>query len=235
LGDCFRIYNLTQLAKYIPGSIWQFVGRIAILRERGVNGAVIRDALLAEHLWVLLIASGLGAVLVSLTGNAYFNAWVERFNDKWWLDSFILAGTLAVIFGIIVAGIRRHQMISLFSWLASLFPPLNAFCVLLLTWLCLGASLWTTLSPYLPAPPPLAYIVGAYCIAWAIGFVIPFAPAGIGIREALLVLALAPLVGNEIAVLLAGINRAVYFLAELLLAALSSRMRTPEPEDTVLK
>jgi hypothetical protein len=225
LGDCFRIYNLTQLGKYIPGSIWQFVGRIVIMRERGVNGAVIRDALLAEHLWVILIASGLGSVLVSVNDCAYFSIWLKRLNN-WWLGSFVFAGLLTAILGVVLAWIRRYRITVLFGWLASLFPPLGAFCALLVTWSFFGASLWITLSPYLSALPPLTYIIGAYCIAYVIGFVVPFAPAGLGIRDALLVLALAPLVGNEIAILLAGINRIIYFLAELLLAAISILMQT---------
>lgn len=38
LIESYRLYNLSQLGKYIPGSIWQFVGRIGMLRERDVPG-----------------------------------------------------------------------------------------------------------------------------------------------------------------------------------------------------
>ncbi|MHB9140071.1 MAG: hypothetical protein ACYC4Q_11775, partial [Victivallaceae bacterium] len=64
--DCYRIYNITQLGKYIPGSIWQFVGRIAVLRERGASAKTIRDSIMAEQIWVLLTAFIFGTVLVLL-------------------------------------------------------------------------------------------------------------------------------------------------------------------------
>ena len=69
--------------------------------------------------------------------------------------------------------------------------------------------------------PPFAYILGSYCIAYVVGFFVPFAPAGLGVREATIVFAIAPFVGNEIAILLAGINRVLYFAVELLLAGIS--------------
>ena len=63
-GDAFRIYNLTQLAKYIPGAIWQFVGRFAVLRDKGISTAAIRDSLLAEQGWIAGSALICGLVLV---------------------------------------------------------------------------------------------------------------------------------------------------------------------------
>ncbi|MCG8124436.1 MAG: hypothetical protein N0E55_10825, partial [Candidatus Thiodiazotropha taylori] len=34
---CFTIYNITQLGKYIPGSIWQYVGRITLYKEAQIS------------------------------------------------------------------------------------------------------------------------------------------------------------------------------------------------------
>ena len=61
--DAFRLYNLSQLGKYLPGSVWQFIGRAAAYRHLGAQYGPIRDALLCESLWIVAGASVVGAVL----------------------------------------------------------------------------------------------------------------------------------------------------------------------------
>ena len=43
--------------------------------------------------------------------------------------------------------------------------------------------------------PAFAFLLGAYTFAWLVGFVVPFAPSGLGVREATLIALLAPVVG----------------------------------------
>ena len=88
---------------------------------------------------------------------------------------------------------------------------------LLFVWIFFGASLWITIIPFTYYSPPYSFILGIYCIAYIAGFFVPFAPAGLGIREPVLVLGLTLFVNIDIAILLAGINRIVYFGVEVLL------------------
>ena len=45
------------------------------------------------------------------------------------------------------------------------------------------------------ADPGFSYLLGAYTFAWLAGFVVPFAPSGLGVREATLIALVAPVVG----------------------------------------
>jgi uncharacterized membrane protein YbhN (UPF0104 family) len=58
-------------------------------------------------------------------------------------------------------------------------------------------------------------IVGLYALAYAIGFLVPFAPAGIGIREAILVAGMSTLISTEEAIVLASLNRIIYIILEV--------------------
>ena len=213
LSACFCIYNLTQLAKYVPGSVWQFVSRIAILRERGWSVSSIRDSILAEHAWVLATALVFGGLFVVLSDRAWlmreFGSTVPPF--VWVLSG--LAG-LAVLVGAGSSAGRR-----LLSWAWSLRPGGRAIAVLFAAWVFLGTAFWVTLVPFSAGPVPWAYVVGVYCLAYLVGFLVPFAPAGLGAREAVLVAGAGPLVGVELAIFLAAVNRILYVLMELGLAA----------------
>lgn len=212
--DSYCIYNLTQLAKYIPGSIWQFVGRIVIYRERGAPHATIRDALLAEHFWVVLSALLLAALLIPFGRADFLSTWWSEHGLAPETTRLLLATLLLA--AVLVLLLPRGR--ALLRWLLRVRPPLGALPALLLMWLCLGAALWITLAPFVAAMPSLAFLVGLYAFAYVAGFLVPFAPAGLGVREAVLALGLLPHVGADIALLLAAINRVLYFAVELLVA-----------------
>lgn len=233
-GDSYRIYNFTQLGKYIPGSIWQFVGRVTILRERSVPITVIRDSLLAEHLWVISSAVLLAGILILTSRPDFFIFWLADagFEIRW---SWFLAA-LALLLITVISALFMYKRLS--RWLLRLMPPSSAVPALLLTWFFLGASLWVTILPFVESMPPLSYVVGIYCFAYLAGFLVPFAPAGLGIREAILTFALMAFVRVDVAILLAAVNRILYFGVEVLLALLGLRAKNlfipgPKVKDTV--
>jgi uncharacterized membrane protein YbhN (UPF0104 family) len=58
--------------------------------------------------------------------------------------------------------------------------------------------------------------VGAYALAWTVGFLFLLAPAGAGLREVVLVLALAPALHGPAATAVAVVSRGVMTLGDLL-------------------
>jgi hypothetical protein len=88
---------------------------------------------------------------------------------------------------------------------------------MLLAWASLGTSFWITLGPFSEVPVPWIFTIGVYCLAYIAGFLVPFAPAGLGVREGVLALGMAAYLTPEMALLLAALNRGVYLLAEIIL------------------
>jgi hypothetical protein len=215
--DCFYIYNFTQLAKYMPGSMWQFVSRFVILNSRGYKGGIIRDALIAEHLGVILVAVVLGIFLPFLGGDPYIVKVIQLCSVGFWCALLLVAtSTMAVIARLKLIGYFRAMVL----WFIRLLPPLRIVVVLVPIWMFFGASIWITFIPFVENLPPYFQVVGAYCLAYLAGFLVPFAPAGIGIREAVLFFWLSKWVDSDIALLLTAVNRFVYIAAEILLFAI---------------
>jgi hypothetical protein len=220
-AESYRIYNLTQLAKYIPGSVWQFVGRIAILRERGVPAQAIRDSLLAEHFWVIVSAGFMAPVLVLGSNPDFFPRWLTNVDIGFHLSYLLPAMLVFAILIVLVTVLKRN----LIAWLFRLNPPFTAIPSLLLTWLFLGTSLWVMLVPFTTSLPSLVYVIGIYCLAYVAGFLVPFAPAGLGIREAILVFGLVPFMASDEAIVLAAMSRVIYFSVEIVAAAVCFRRK----------
>jgi uncharacterized membrane protein YbhN (UPF0104 family) len=100
-------------------------------------------------------------------------------------------------------------------------------------WLLYGAHLLVLLTGAgLALTPGLAVrATGAFAASWAIGFLLAFAPAGLGVREIGLVGLLGATVAQPLAVAATLISRLMLTVADLAwpaLALLAERRRRPE-------
>ena len=93
---------------------------------------------------------------------------------------------------------RRRQAA---AWLSESVPLrtrilLAATLLCACTWLVAGVAAWIFVTSVTDGPTPgFSYLLGAYTFAWLVGFVVPFAPSGLGVREATLIALVAPVVG----------------------------------------
>lgn len=212
---CFRIYNISQLGKYIPGNIWHFVGKAAAYKDKGFSISKIRDTLVVENIWLVVGAFGYGLILMLI-----FNFYLIQhlfLSYSLYLAVFLVIVPLLVLLGQKVLKIRFGQIFS--------DHRLNFKIILLqvVIWTLLGLGFALLAVPFIcPEGVSIFMVIGLYAIAYSIGFVTPFAPAGIGVREAVLALGFLPYLPLEIVITLSAANRVLYLLVEIILA-LSSR------------
>ena len=98
-------------------------------------------------------------------------------------------------------------------------PPLRTFFLVVLlyiiSYLVLGLVLFLISSGVFGKDGnDILLLSGIFATAWVAGFVTPGAPAGIGIREVILVAALTPLYGNGTAIGIAAVLRLVTVLGD---------------------
>jgi hypothetical protein len=87
-------------------------------------------------------------------------------------------------------------------------------------WFLTGGAAWTLVDALSTRTESVAFVTGAYALAWLAGFVIVFAPSGLGVREATLVALLAPGFGTGPATALALILRFANIVGDLVALAL---------------
>jgi len=185
-----KIYGLSQLAKYIPGNIMHLASRQAMGQAVGISG------------WTLAKASVWDLGLMSITG-AFFSILI--------LPQFLPIVSLSIaaisfvgILLILVLGLNRYMGLAItraFGWYAVFLMISSMVFVGVLTQTMSEGSIQLSLV--------LLYS-GAFVVAWLVGLVTPGAPAGIGVRELVLVMLLKGLVPES----------------DLLLAVLLSRIVT---------
>lgn len=208
-------YNLSQLGKYLPGSVWQFIGRYGLYRAVDFQPAAIRDALITETAWVLL-----GATIASLLLLAQPFALADVFGRIPGGALWLLA---AGVGGLLVPRVRRLAG----SLIVRYHPTRAALVGQGIIWVSLGGAV-VGLSQALGVEGfGLIFATGLFASAYAIGFLVPFAPAGVGVREGILVTGFLPFMPVDAAVTLALLARILYLLVDLGLALCSAAVTYP--------
>lgn len=212
-----RIWMLSSFGKYLPGKVWAAAGMVTMSERAGISGKVTLAAA------IVMQALGIGAgvaVLAFATGPLV---------EEWYPN----AGPAMVLLGIAVAGmllvVGNRSLLQRFWGLARRTGPppepprtvllAGAIAVNVLAWLVYGAVLVALARGILPEST-LGWreATGAYTASYIVGYLGP-APAGLGLRDGILVLILSQWIGPGPALALAGASRIASTINELGAAA----------------
>lgn len=226
------IFTLSQLAKYIPGNVAHHVGRVALAGYQNYSKKIVIFTMLLEA--ACLVAASLviattwlffqekESIAIFAGSNIYIRIAL----------SLVLAVAFIFFIGWIIPRLRTGRLFNKFNWLEVISPSPGILLLCLLIF-AFSFFLFGIASDILArnifniAESRIGLLTGAFAIAWAAGFLTPGAPAGVGVREAILLKLLEPSYGVEIAVELAISLRGVTIIADGLtfLAALIAKRK----------
>jgi glycosyltransferase 2 family protein len=216
-GNAFIIFGQAQVGKYLPGNVLQYVGRVALGRSYGVN-------------WEEAVVSmGIELLLVMTTGSLWglFGLLLHPNSIPWLMGK--VEGRPPLIYGflfllIILLAVTLAFIKPVRTWLyqrrAYLHPRRIAGAMLLYSvqfflFGLLISLLYRALWPG-GAPVPWFDFVWGFALAWVVGFVVPGAPGGLGIREVCFVGLFSPGMGEGLAISLAMVLRLVTITGDFL-------------------
>ena len=185
LAKGIRVYLITNIAKYLPGNVWHFYGRInAVSQKRGSVSAATFSVLLepllmaASALLIAIFSAALGLVKTDLNFTIYL-------------------GQLLVLMAVLV-GIHPRILNPLLDRLSRSKEKVT-----------LEQKTELTTYPFLPFLGEIGFVlfrglgfifafmvlqsiafsqipsvISAFSIAWLLGLIVPGAPGGVGVFEA---------------------------------------------------
>ncbi len=217
-----KTHLVANLGKYMPGYIWQYVGKATIGRAQGIPIRISSAAIVLE----LVVLLGSGIIVLGLLWAAVALRLQSMFS-------------IARPVGLLVMGV---SILGLFVW-PNLSQPIyrrlnlpvdnvvqRSAILLALTldsagWLALGLSAWflgrSVDSISLTVIPDF---IAATIVAAEVSFLVLFVPFGLGIREGVLTLGLSLVVAAPIAATIAIGTRLILILGELILFAWATRL-----------
>ena len=199
-----RVYLKTNIAKYIPGNIWHYYGRIRLATDANIPNSIATLSVLLEP---LLLAAA--ALLVALVGTPQNRL----------LQIFSLAIVLIAIHPLIL-----NQGIKLVSKLKNkgdevkkiehypFLPLLGELGFLGLRGAGFILTFWA-LHPINLSQIPI--LISSFSLAWLLGLVVPGAPGGIGVFEATATALLGALFSPGLILSVVALYRLISILAEV--------------------
>lgn len=214
LATAVRIYAFSTFAKYLPGNVFHYAGRQLAAGRQGYGQKAVAQATLLEIAGHLGTSLALLLLLLPFIDGPLPGAG-ELFGEHLTIEpaSLFLAGALLTALLLLVQW--RHRVFPVLPrhMLAAVAGLQTAFFVLAtLLGICLAAAVLGA------GPEDLPGIAFACLLAWLVGFVVPGAPGGMGVREACLLLALAPYGETPAILAFAAVSRAALLLGEALFA-----------------
>lgn len=166
-------YMVAQFGKYIPGNVFQFVGRHALGRELGIAHAVLARAALYEIAFLVSAAGVVAGLFVDVVPQG-----LE------WLRPLLAAGGAAGLAAMLaLPRLGSHPLL--------LPMPPHLWARLVVGYLAFFAAfglLYVGCLALFGVAAGFGAPTGAAALGWILGFVVPGAPAGAGLREATMAL-----------------------------------------------
>jgi uncharacterized membrane protein YbhN (UPF0104 family) len=204
------LFFKSQLGKYLPGSVWQYAGRVGLARQRGVP-----------------IQRALVSVVAEIACSAVAAAASASLILGWAAGMGVFVGLAVVLaLGVALRGrladLRGTGRLDRQSLLAALRAGPAAVVLYLFVWGLYGIAFWTTGRALFAIPASeISRYIGVFALAWLAGLVAFFAPGGIGVREAVIAALLSNRLGQADAIVLAATSRIVLSAIDLAAGAAS--------------
>jgi len=212
------IWFMSNLGRYLPGKVWQIAGMAMMARGLGVPGVEAAASSVLAIVICMLAGACLGLALfpAALAGSyAPLVSWA-------WLGLPVM---LAFLHPALLN--RLIRLVSKWSGKPAVMGNLRLrdlllwFTLNLLVWIVYGVCFYYFIHSVIPeARLSLGDAVGIYAVGYIIGFLMIFAPGGLGVRESVFVLLLTTSLGDLGAVVVALISRIWLTLAELVPVAI---------------
>lgn len=213
-----RILLLSQFAKYLPGNVGHHVGRVLLTKRAGLPLDAVVGSMLLDTLLVLAAGAACSLTAVQLLVEVMSHQATGRVR----MLGTVIAGTAIIGLIILLLPPVRRIVIRQASYIQRLIRP-SKLSLLAAAWaahcvnfLAGGTVLYLLCSTF-AGSVAIHYwtgVVGIYSAAWLLGFLVPGAPAGLGVREIALMLGLGPLFGSEPATAAAAALRLITTLGD---------------------
>jgi hypothetical protein len=222
----FTIFTVSQLGKYIPGSIWHFAARINAYKENALSNKKTAQVMLIENIWLVTGAAAFGMLSLSIHNKISGDASLLFFQLPGWLWN--LLPFLVIVFWIIGLFLLDRR-----------FPAGNTgltisrvFLLIMVQsgiWFFLGISYYFLFTN--AGAQNFFLILGGYALSWIAGYVVVFAPGGIGVRESVQVFLFSSIASPQQIVIVSLMHRMVYTIIEVILGLAGYLLSKRNPQN----
>lgn len=203
-SEAFWIITTSQLAKYVPGGIWYTLGRVYLCKTKKLNSGIVFLSVIIETCLLLLTSMIIFLIAIAFTQKA------------------VSVNPLILILIVVVLLFMLHpyflNRLTNFGLKVLKKPEikltieykklLNLSVYFFGLWCAQIIGFYFLINAIMPISfGEIFNLGGAYTLSWMSGFIVLFAPGGLGVREGMMTLLLSPLLPTPLAIAISFISR----------------------------
>jgi len=222
LAALLRIWFLSNLARYIPGKVWQFVGAAQLARTAGISGPVLLTSMVVHAGFSVLSAGVVAAATLPSEGRLPVGGAPGAV--------LIAVAALLLVHPAVLNGFLRlipravHRTVLV--WTGRWRDGVALLALATLSWVFYGLVFALFVDSLVAVPAhAIVPLAGVNALAFLAGYLVFIAPAGLGAREVALTALLAPFAPAPIPAVVAVLSR-LWTVAAEALGALASLARS---------
>ena len=232
--EALCVYAKANIGKYLPGNVMHYVERNLFAGKLGISQKKIAASTVFE-VFTLVSAAFLIGITVSFgqLQSAFYNVFGENYIQI--IAGVILAGIVCLIVAAFLFKKKIASVLAEYKLSDFLLAYIGNVLLYMIVLITLGIIM-VVLYCYMGGTFQLrsaALIVSGFTIAWVLGFIVPGAPGGIGVRELVITLLLSSVVGESLIVTLSVTHRLITIVGDFMayLVMLIIRWRCMEPDN----
>jgi len=213
IGELMRIWFLSNLARYIPGKIFQFVAVAHLGRGAAAGASVLLASLLVHTGYSLLAAAVVGAWTLgpAATPGIHLAVWIVATTG--FAALAVHPRLLDRALGLVSRVMRRD----LLRWHGGWTHSMMLLGLSVAAWMLYGVAYFLFLASLTPLDlASLPALTGVNALSFVAGYLAIVTPGGLGVREAAMTGLLLPVVPASVAAVLSIASRLWTIAAELL-------------------
>lgn len=222
LFENIRIWMLPNLSRYIPGVVWQYMGRAYLMSKQGISKSQGILALVLDGVFTFSIGAFvvlLTVVLFQLPVNSNANSILFLFIPLPILIAIFFSNQklLKIVFGFIKKVSKKD-----FTLPPNEFSPIWILVLCFVTFsqfIVAGLVIFLISREFISLPLNLIPVFsGVYAASWILGYISFFAPGGLGVQELSITGLLSFFMPLPVASLVALLFRFMLIISELVIS-----------------
>lgn len=199
-------WAVSELKRYIPGSLWSFMGRTVLFSKKGITNKNMGKLLIMEAILFVL-----GAGTVSFLAMPFIADFFVPFLNPYL--QIIAVGAFVLVLFLYVFNHKFSKILPRFSALKNVFHLALSFLALLF----FGVGNYLVISSVVSLSPYLVFqLSGFFVLSFLLGYLSLLTPAGFGVREGVMISGLTKLHAVTQAAFGALFSRVLLIISELI-------------------
>lgn len=221
LKNAMYVWIVSNTSRYIPGTIWQYIGRVELAGRFGIPRKEGGVSILYETLLIIIAGCMVSVFALSQWGTLNLKPYM------------VLAGMLIPVVLLhptisnkaleLLSKLTKKEKVSLIQ--IKIQDYIIVMPLFLLNFLLNGLGLMFLIYSFTGKLENLFLLSGIYALSWLIGYFSIFAPGGLGVTEASLALLLSFQMPLPLASSIAIIYRFLLVIAELVTFIIALRFK----------